>query len=190
MRIKETASLVELVYIVNSFSKSSFAKTVWNLLLYDSYKIIFDIICPRKITVLLKKIMNWFNHDIKMWNKPTDEVNNPHKILNLLLGSGSRKIKDGINPFGINAYSQICDNVSKELALTSTYDQIWDGFLLIFPHLSVTISVKVETFFIAISMIQVYVETSTKLSLHVSSPSILVNPMHHRNYDEISSHLQ
>jgi hypothetical protein len=28
-------------------------------------------------------------------------------------------------------------------------------------------------------------ETSTKLALHVSPPSISVNPMHRRNYDEI-----
>jgi hypothetical protein len=71
----------------------------------DPYKSIFDIICPRKRTILLKKIMNWFDHHSKIWKKPTDEVNNTHKILNLLLGSGSRQIKDSSNPFMINAYS-------------------------------------------------------------------------------------
>jgi hypothetical protein len=59
---------------------------------------------------------------------------------------------------------------------TSTYDQICDGFSLILPHLSVTISMKAKTFFrrynfIAISTIQVCMETSMKLSLHVSSSS-------------------
>jgi hypothetical protein len=34
------------------------------------------------------------------------------------------------------------------------------------------------------------VETSTKLSLHVSSPSKWVNPMNRRNYDETSSQLR
>jgi hypothetical protein len=76
--------------------------------------------------------------------------------------------------------------------ITSTYDQICDGFSLILPHLSVAISTKAEIFFrqnnfVAISTIQVCVETSTKLALHVSPPSISVNPMHRRNYDELSS---
>jgi hypothetical protein len=39
-------------------------------------------------------------------------------------------------------------------------------------------------------MIQVCVETSNKLSIHVSPPSILVNLMHRHNYDEISSQYQ
>jgi hypothetical protein len=56
---------------------------------------------------------------------------------------------------------------------TRTYHQICDGFLLIFPHLSVAISKKYETFFhrynfVAISTIEVCMETSTKLALHVS----------------------
>jgi hypothetical protein len=57
---------------------------------------------------------------------------------------------------------------------TSTYDQICDGFSLILPDLSVAISTKTKTFFrffifIVISMNQVFMETMTKLSLHVSS---------------------
>jgi hypothetical protein len=72
---------------------------------------------------------------------------------------------------------------------TSTYDQICDDFALILPHLSVAISMKAEIYFhrnsfIAISMIQVCMETSKKLSLHVSPPSRSVNPIHHRNWDE------
>jgi hypothetical protein len=75
---------------------------------------------------------------------------------------------------------------------TSTYEQICDSFSLILPHLSVTISMKAEIFFrrnnfVAISTIQVCMETSMKLALHVSPPSISVNPMHRRNYDELSS---
>ena len=35
--------------------------------------------------------------------------------------------------------------------------------------------------FVAISTIQVCVETLTKLAIHVSPPSISFNPMHHRN---------
>ena len=49
---------------------------------------------------------------------------------------------------------------------------------------------KSRLFFVAISTIQVFMETSTKLSLHVSSPSKWVNPMNRRNYDETSSQLR
>ena len=82
-----------------------------------------------------------------------------------------------------------------EQALTSTYDQICDDFSLILPHLFVAISRKSEFFFrqnnfVALSTIQVCMETSTKLSLHVSPPSSSVNPMHHRNYDETSLQVQ
>jgi hypothetical protein len=82
---------------------------------------------------------------------------------------------------------------------TSTYDQICDqicnSFSLILPHLSIAISTKAEFFFrrnnfVALSTIQVCVETSTKLSLHVSPPSSLVNPLHHHNYDETASQVQ
>jgi predicted NodU family carbamoyl transferase len=75
---------------------------------------------------------------------------------------------------------------------TSTYEQICGGFSLILTHLSVAISTKAEIFFhrnnfIAISTIQVCMETSNKLSLHVSPPSISVNPMHRCNYYKLSS---
>jgi hypothetical protein len=78
---------------------------------------------------------------------------------------------------------------------TSTYDQICDGCSLILPHLSVAISTNAEFFFrrnnfVAISTIQVCVETSTKLASHVSTTSILVNLLHRRNYDAISSQYQ
>ena len=63
------------------------------------------------------------------------------------------------------------------------------------PHLSIAISTKAEIFFrrnnfVAISTIQVCMETSMKLAIHMSPPSILVNLMHRRNYDEISSQYQ
>jgi hypothetical protein len=70
--------------------------------------------------VLFKKIMDWLDHHCKIWNKPTDEVNNSHKGLNLFLGSRSRKVKDNNDYLRISTYSRIRDNMSKELALGNT----------------------------------------------------------------------
>ena len=58
---------------------------------------------------------------------------------------------------GFSNYNQIW--------ITSTYDQICDSFLLILPHLSVTISMKGDTFF----------------RHYIHDPSV------HGNIDEISS---
>jgi hypothetical protein len=65
-------------------------------------------------------------------------------------------------------------NLSFSPMNTSTYDQICDGFSLLLPHLSVAISMKAKTFFfetifVAISTNQVFVETTMKLALHMSS---------------------
>jgi hypothetical protein len=116
-----------------------------------------------------------------------------HPIINN--NSGTHQVgKTGLLSTNILRFKDGGEDTTKEtLKLhTSTYDQICDGFSLILPHLSVAISTKAEIFFrrnnfVAISTIQVCVETSMKLSLHVSPPSISVDPMHRRNYDEISS---
>jgi hypothetical protein len=53
----------------------------------------------------------------KVRNKFVDKVDDSHKGLNLLFGSGDGKVHNNNNPFGIYDYSLIRDNMSKDLAL-------------------------------------------------------------------------
>jgi hypothetical protein len=89
----------------------------------------------------------------------------------------------------------LCIFCGSEGGITSTYDQICDGFSLLLLRLFVAISTKAKFFFcrnnfVTLSMIQVCMETLKELSIHVSPPLSSVNPLHRRNSNEISSQVQ
>jgi hypothetical protein len=79
--------------MIKSFSKSDFTKIGAELIAFLIVrKYILDVTFPRKRTIFIQNIMNWFNHDTKIIKKPTDKIDNSHESLDFFLGGGGSKV--------------------------------------------------------------------------------------------------
>jgi hypothetical protein len=79
--------------MIKSFSKYGFARTsakvIAFLILRKSFSMSY---VQKKRTILLQKIMNWFDHERKIMNKLANKINNAHESSNFFLGSGGNNV--------------------------------------------------------------------------------------------------
>jgi hypothetical protein len=79
--------------MIKSFSKYSFARTSAKLIAFLILRKSFSMSSvQKKRTILLQKIMNWFDHERKIMNKLADKINNAHESSDFFIGSEGSEV--------------------------------------------------------------------------------------------------